>query len=125
MIELALRSELHARGLRFRLFRPVPGRARRTIDITFPVVKVAVFVDGCFWHGCPLHRTYPTNNAAWWDAKISANILRDRDTDAVLTADGWRVVRVWEHQNPGEAADEICDLVGRRRAGAMDDGGHP
>lgn len=104
--ERALRAELHRRGLRFRLHRMIEG-SRRTIDIAFTGPKVAVFVDGCFWHGCPEHGTWPKNNADWWRAKIEANIERDRDTDHRLAEAGWSVVRVWEHEDIGKAADRV------------------
>ncbi len=105
--ERALRSELHRRGFRFRLHRPIVEGTRRTVDVVFPGAKLAVFVDGCFWHGCPAHGTSPKNNAAWWRAKIAANIARDRDTDARLAALGWTVLRIWAHEDPVEAADRI------------------
>lgn len=105
--ELALRRELHRRGLRYRVAtRPVKG-VRRSADVVFGPARVAVFVDGCFWHMCPEHATFPTNNAAWWRAKLEANRARDRETDALLEAQGWRVVRVWEHEDPLEAADRV------------------
>jgi DNA mismatch endonuclease (patch repair protein) len=103
---MALRRELHRRGRRFYVDRaPTPGRRRA--DIVFPRAKVAVFVDGCFWHSCPLHASSPKNNAEWWREKLAANARRDRDTDAALTAAGWTVVRVWEHETPGTAADTV------------------
>lgn len=111
--ERALRSELHRRGLRFRLHRPIVEGTRRTADVVFPGARLAVFVDGCFWHGCPTHGTSPKNNAAWWRAKIAANMARDRDTDARLEALGWRVLRIWAHEDPAEAADRI-EAIARR-----------
>ena len=72
---------------------------RRTADIAFPALKLAIFLDGCFWHGCPIHATWPRTNAAKWREKIEANRRRDRDTDSRLKADGWSVVRVWEHED--------------------------
>jgi DNA mismatch endonuclease (patch repair protein) len=105
--ERALRSKLHMRGLRFRVHARVLEQSRRTIDIAFPARRVAIFVDGCFWHGCPIHGTSPKNNAAWWRAKIDANIARDRDTDARLRKAGWIVVRVWEHEDLLAAANRI------------------
>jgi DNA mismatch endonuclease (patch repair protein) len=105
--ELALRSLLHARGLRFRIHAHALEGSRRTIDIAFPTPRVAVFVDGCFWHGCPVHGTSPKNNAAWWRAKIDANVARDRDTDRRLREAGWAVVRVWEHEDLVAAVGRI------------------
>src|SRR5690242_2852421 len=93
--ETALRRELHALGLRYRVQVPVLSKPRRVADVTFVRSRVAVLVDGCFWHGCPAHATWPKNNADFWRAKIMANQERDRDTDARLRAHGWEVVRVW------------------------------
>ena len=73
--------------------------------------RVAVFVDGCFWHRCPLHGSAPKSNAAWWKAKLDATEARDRDTDKVLTDAGWRVIRVWEHESAASAADRIADVL--------------
>lgn len=109
--ELALRHELHSRGLRYRVQLHVPGNRRRRIDIAFTRVKVAVFVDGCFWHGCPDHGHRPATNREWWDWKIQRNRERDRDTTELLTGKGWRVVRVWEHEDPSHAADRIELMV--------------
>jgi DNA mismatch endonuclease, patch repair protein len=106
--ELQLRRELHRRGLRYRLHRRiVPGHPRRTVDIVFGPARVAVFVDGCFWHGCPDHGNLPTNNADWWRDKLATNVQRDRETDRALKAAGWRVVRVWEHADVIEQAARI------------------
>ncbi|MBZ9797767.1 very short patch repair endonuclease [Mesorhizobium sp. ES1-4] len=105
--ERAVRSALHRRGLRFRLHRRLLANSRRTVDIVFPRARVAVFLDGCFWHGCPLHGTWPKNNAEWWREKIEANIARDRDTDRRLQELGWTVVRVWEHETIEAAIDNI------------------
>ncbi|EME14427.1 very short patch repair endonuclease [Rhodococcus triatomae] len=105
--ELALRRELHRRGRRYRVDRaPLPGMRRRA-DLVFPGERVAVFVDGCFWHSCPEHATSPKNNADWWAEKLAGNVARDRDTDTRLAAAGWTVVRVWEHENPMVAADAV------------------
>lgn len=111
--ELALRSELHRRGLRFRLHRRLLVGSRCTVDIAFPATRIAVFTDGCFWHGCPEHGTWPKNNADWWRAKIDTNIARDRDTDRKLTDAGWTVFRVWEHEAVEAAADRIEAAVRR------------
>lgn len=105
--ELALRRELHRRGRRYRVDRaPLPGLRRRA-DLVFPTARVAVFVDGCFWHCCPVHGTRPKNNAGWWAAKLDTNVARDRDTDTRLADAGWRVVRVWEHEDAVTAADTV------------------
>lgn len=105
--EVALRRELHRRGARFFVDRPPLRGLRRRADLVFPRKRVAVYVDGCFWHSCPQHATSPKNNAQWWADKLAANVVRDRDTDVRLAAAGWRVVRIWEHENPTEAADRV------------------
>ncbi len=105
--ELALRRELHRRGRRFFVDRaPLPG-VRRRADLVFPRRRVAVYIDGCFWHRCPVHATRPKNNANWWQDKLAGNVGRDRDTDRQLTEAGWLVVRLWEHQSPLEGADAV------------------
>ncbi|PSL08459.1 T/G mismatch-specific endonuclease [Haloactinopolyspora alba] len=102
--ELALRSELHCRGLRFRVHhRGLPGRP----DIAFTKAKIAVFVDGCFWHRCSEHGTLPRNNRDWWEAKLDRNVSRDRAKDAALEDLGWYVMHVWEHERVIDAADRI------------------
>jgi DNA mismatch endonuclease (patch repair protein) len=113
--ETALRSLLHRRGLRFRVHYALPSLRRRA-DIAFPRLRIAVFVDGCFWHGCPEHGTWPKQNADWWRAKIEMNQRRDADTDAKLEAQGWQVVRVWEHDATETAAVAIADVVQERAA---------
>src|SRR4051812_33652280 len=105
--ELELRRELHRRGLRFRVQLKVPGNSRRTIDIAFTRARLAVFVDGCFWHGCPLHHQTPTANTEWWVWKVARNTERDRDTDQRLEAAGWASIRIWEHEDPTVAADRV------------------
>lgn len=105
--EMALRRELHSRGLRYRVQVEVTGLPRRTIDIAFTGRRVAVFVDGCFWHRCPVHATFPRANAQWWRDKLDGNVERDRKTDAALRDLGWVVVRVWEHEDAVEAADRV------------------
>jgi DNA mismatch endonuclease (patch repair protein) len=114
--ELRLRGELWSRGLRYRVgYRPIPNLNRRA-DIVFPREKVACFVDGCFWHGCPEHgsRAWTVNNWYWPD-KIARNRLRDQDTTRKLVNLGWCVVRVWEHEDPERAAREVAGLVISRR----------
>ncbi|MEU0410513.1 very short patch repair endonuclease [Streptomyces griseorubiginosus] len=113
--ELAVRRLLHAAGLRYRVEYPVPGMARRRIDVAFTGVKVAVLIDGCFWHGCPEHATQPKANAEWWRAKLDRNMARDQETTEHLIAEGWTVLRFWEHQAPGEVAVQIAAAVERCR----------
>ena len=114
--EMALRSELWGRGLRYRVhFAPVPG-IRRRADIVFTKAQIAVFVDGCFWHRCPKHGSQPKANRSWWDDKLSRTVERDRDTDRLLKASGWRVIRVWEHEAPDHAAGRIMKALALRTA---------
>jgi DNA mismatch endonuclease (patch repair protein) len=93
--------------------RPVPA-VRREADIVFPKARVAVFVDGCFWHGCLLHKTRPNRNAGFWRDKIERNRARDIETDELLHAAGWLSVRVWEHEPPVEAADRLVMAIANR-----------
>lgn len=104
--ELALRRALHAAGLRYRVDAPLAFDRRRRADIVFTGPKVAVFVDGCFWHGCFEHYSAPRSNAAFWSAKVRTNRDRDRDTDRRLQELGWAVVRVWEHETVDDALVE-------------------
>lgn len=105
--EIALRRELHRRGLRFRKhYRPLAD-LRCTADIVFPRARLAVFVDGCFWHRCPIHATDPASNTAFWIAKFSRNVARDRANDSALTAAGWTVLRIWEHESVDTAANRV------------------
>lgn len=116
--ELRLRSELHSRGLRYRVHdRPIDD-LRREADVVFQGPKVAVFVDGCFWHGCPEHGSSPKSNEDFWREKIKRNRERDRDTVERLEEEGWTAVRIWEHENPVEAADRVEDVVRSRREDA-------
>jgi DNA mismatch endonuclease (patch repair protein) len=105
--ELALRSLLHSRGLRYRVdFRPIAG-IRNKADIVFTRRRVAVFIDGCFWHGCPEHYFASKTNVDYWEPKIEQNRLRDNAVTSALEEAGWRVIRVWEHESVEEAADRI------------------
>lgn len=118
--EMALRRELHRRGLRYRVdMAPLGGRRRA--DIVFTRARVAVFVDGCFWHRCPLHGTSPRNNGGWWSEKLDANVARDRATDLALTEAGWTVVRVWEHEDAGVAAGVVQRALGVSRSVGLPD----
>jgi DNA mismatch endonuclease (patch repair protein) len=107
--ELALRRELHRRGLRYRVgLAPLAG-VRRTVDVAFPRLKIAVLVDGCFWHGCDQHHRLPKSHSDYWQAKLERNMARDRSTTQLLEQSGWRVIRLWEH----EKIQDMADLVQR------------
>jgi DNA mismatch endonuclease, patch repair protein len=112
--ELALRSLLWARGLRYRVDHKVLSGMRRRADLAFLGPRVAVFVDGCFWHRCPEHGSMPRANREWWAAKLERNVERDRDTDARLAAAGWLVVRIWEHDRLDDAVTRIEQAVRAR-----------
>ncbi len=108
--ELAVRRLLHAAGLRYRVdFAPLGGRRRA--DIVFTRKRIAVFIDGCFWHGCPIHATRPKANADYWGPKLDRNIERDLETTASLESAGWTVLRFWEHQAPTDVAETISKAV--------------
>lgn len=109
--ELRLRKLLHASGLRYRVDHPLPCDPRRRADILFRAARVAIFVDGCFWHGCPDHGTLPRANREWWRSKIAANRARDLDTLERLAAVGWIGLRVWEHEDANTVAARIVELV--------------
>lgn len=121
--EVALRSLLHRSGLRYRVHRRPIATLRREADVVFPRARVAVFVDGCFWHQCPQHATVPQNNADWWRAKLDRNVERDRATDEILKSSGWMPLRIWEHEDPRKAALKVGRVV-RRRLGVRDETGH-
>jgi DNA mismatch endonuclease, patch repair protein len=114
--EAAVRSVLHRRGRRFFKRRTIRLEGRRWTqpDVVFPRARVALFVDGCFWHRCPIHGTTPTANAWYWVPKLERNVARDRDTDSQLTAMGWMVVRAWEHEDPVEVADRLDAALSER-----------
>lgn len=106
--ELLVRRVLHSRGVRYRVnASPEPG-IRTKADIVWKGLRLAVFIDGCFWHGCPVHATRPKANEAWWAQKLDGNIERDRRVDTDLTTLGWTVLRFWEHEQPIDVADVIC-----------------
>ncbi len=113
--ELALRRALHGAGLRYRVQDRVPGCPRRSIDISFRTERIAVFVQGCFWHGCRLHKGAAKSNDAWWEQKLAGNAARDADTDQRLIEQGWLPVRVWEHEPVDQARDRILEIVAARR----------
>ncbi len=112
--EMRIRRRLHAMGLRYRVDHPVLERPRRRTDLAFTRARVAVFVDGCFWHGCPDHGTWPKANADFWREKIETNRRRDLDTNQRLETEGWKVIRVWEHEDPEKAANQIAKAVRSR-----------
>ncbi|WP_105101274.1 very short patch repair endonuclease [Microbulbifer pacificus] len=101
--ELSLRKALWILGLRYRIKNKLPGRP----DIIYPTSKVAIFVDGCFWHKCPKHYTPPKTRAKFWEEKISKNVERDKKNNALLECQGWKVIRFWEH----EIKDSLDDCV--------------
>jgi DNA mismatch endonuclease (patch repair protein) len=105
--ELAVRRILHRRGLRYFVDRAPVKTLRRRADVVFPSNKVCVFIDGCFFHGCPEHGTWPKHNSEFWRTKIETNQRRDRDTDARLRNAGWTVIRAWEHEDPETVADRV------------------
>ncbi|MFC8963015.1 very short patch repair endonuclease [Streptomyces sp. NBC_01281] len=113
--EIAVRRLLHASGLRYRVNVPVPGLPRRTIDIVFGKAKIAIFMDGCFWHGCPEHATQPKANAEWWRSKLDKNMARDRETTGHLIDAGWVVLRFWEHEAGATVASRIKEALAERR----------
>lgn len=105
--EMRIRRALHQKGLRYFVDRaPIEGLRRRA-DLVFSKARIAVFIDGCFWHGCPQHFVAPKTNVDYWRAKIDRNMLRDRETDSRLRAEGWFVIRIWEHEPSAEAVVNI------------------
>ena len=122
--ELAVRRILHAAGLRYRVDYPaLASDRRRRADIVFTRRRIAVFIDGCFWHGCPQHFVAPKVNADYWGPKIARNRERDLDTTWRLEADGWQVLRFWEHERPSQVAERIEAVV--RRPVLLTDCGEP
>jgi len=114
--EVAIRQLLHAAGFRYRVHRSPLKELRRRADIVFGPAKVAVFIDGCYWHGCPEHYVPPKTNSGYWRPKISGNVARDRDTDIRLKAAGWTVLRFWEHESPEACSATIAAAVREQRA---------
>jgi DNA mismatch endonuclease (patch repair protein) len=109
--EVALRQEMYRIGLRYRIDYEVLIKPRRVADAAFPGRKIAIFVDGCFWHGCPEHATWPKRNAEFWRQKIEANRQRDTDTNERLRSLGWTVLRFWSHESPTDAAKTVAHMV--------------
>jgi DNA mismatch endonuclease (patch repair protein) len=114
--EIALRSALHHHGLRFRKNFTVrtPNDLKVRPDIVFTKRRIAVFVDGCFWHRCPQHGTDPKQNGDFWRIKLDANVERDRRVNEGLSAAGWHLVRVWEHEPVERACDAVVDAFEQR-----------
>lgn len=108
--EKVLRSELHARGLRFKIDAPPEPGLRGRADVVFPRARIAIYVDGCFWHSCPEHATIPKANREWWEAKLAANVERDKRVTRDLTDRGWQVLRIWEHSDMPTTAAQIAEL---------------
>jgi DNA mismatch endonuclease, patch repair protein len=124
--ELAVRRILHAAGLRYRVDSPPLPTLRRRPDVVFGPARIALFIDGCFWHGCPDHGARPTHsNTRYWAEKIRRNRERDHNTDAELERLGWISIRVWEHENPQEVAERVIRLVKSRRNSVTDNGQLP
>ncbi len=126
--ELRIRSAVHALGMRYHVnARPLP-QLRRTADLLFTKARIAVFVDGCFWHGCPEHHSVSKTNADYWAEKVRTNRLRDAATDQALREAGWSVVRIWEHEPVESAANRIfeswLEATGRERSGTPSRSGH-
>jgi DNA mismatch endonuclease (patch repair protein) len=113
--ERLIRRLVHAQGLRYRVAARPLSDLRRTADMVFRPTKVAVFIDGCYWHGCPEHYVPPKTNPGYWSDKVARNMARDRDTDERLRAAGWLVLRFWEHDAAEQCSDAICRAVASRR----------
>lgn len=114
--ELRLRRLLHAAGVRYRVDAPLPSLPRRRADLSIKKYRLAIFVDGCFWHACPLHSNRPKANSDWWDSKLGRNVQRDRDTDARLEQMGWTVLRFWEHEDMEKAAEIVLATIRQLKA---------
>lgn len=124
-IEIALRRELYRSGLRYRVGFVVLNKPRRVADIAFPGLRIAVFIDGCFWHGCPQHASWPKRNAEFWRQKIETNRSRDADTNTRLQDMGWRVLRFWAHESPVEAAEAVVRLVTKTKSRRSEEPSEP
>jgi DNA mismatch endonuclease, patch repair protein len=113
--EIALRRAVWALGLRYKVAARPLSEVRRTADLVFTRAKVAVFLDGCFWHGCPEHHRAPAANSHYWSAKVARNRARDAEVDSLLTTAGWQVIRIWEHEDPVDAASHVAEIIRRSR----------
>lgn len=122
--ELAVRRLLHAAGLRYRIAYRPERSLRRTADVVFPKQRIAVFIDGCYWHACPIHGTAAKSNAEYWSEKLKRNTERDVETTTALRDAGWTVLRFWEHEPPEEIADVVIAAVAQRRGATASIGRH-
>ena len=113
-IELAVRRIAHARGMRYRVHVRPERYIRRTADMVFRGPRVAVFVDGCFWHGCEVHYVSPASNSGYWADKVSGNRIRDLETNELLRERGWTVLRFWAHESPIDVVDAIERAVRKK-----------
>ena len=123
--ELAVRSAVHRRGIRFRVAARPQRELPRTADLVLRKSRVAVFVDGCYWHGCPEHHTQPATNSEYWADKIAGNVARDAETTEYLQQAGWTVLRFWEHEDPEAVADRVQQTVRAALQGREPTGAHP
>ena len=114
--ELALRSALDRSGLEYETDQRAIPSLRSRPDILFSGSRLAIFVDGCFWHGCPIHGTTPKNNAEWWREKLATNRRRDQQVDVALQDHGWQVLRFWEHDDPMTSAATVLEFIAARTA---------
>ncbi|MBZ9920172.1 very short patch repair endonuclease [Mesorhizobium sp. BR1-1-7] len=114
--ERTIRSLIFTRGLRYRVHFSLPAMPRRTCDVAFPKKKIAIFLDGCFWHACPVHGSQAKTNSDFWSKKLKRNADRDHETDIHLYSQGWRVLRFWEHEQPYDIVDRIVAEVAARTA---------
>jgi DNA mismatch endonuclease (patch repair protein) len=114
-MELRVRSRLHRLGYRYRIDAQVAGTRSRP-DVVFPLEMVAVFLDGCYWHSCPMHGSKPMANRVWWREKLLVNVQRDKRHSDELRKAGWVVLRFWEHEVPDDVAETIAQAVNSRRS---------
>lgn len=117
--ELTIRHMLFARGYRYRVDYAPWSNKRRRADLVFTRQRLAVFIDGCFWHGCPEHGSVPVTHADYWGPKLARNAERDRETRAIAEAEGWRVLRIWEHVQPDDAVEMIVAALSEGSVGQI------
>jgi DNA mismatch endonuclease (patch repair protein) len=119
--EKSIRSLVHASGLRYRIHYPLPGLKRCTCDLAVPRLKIAIFLDGCFWHGCPIHPPVVKKNKEFWFQKIDRNRKRDVQMTEFLVSGGWTVLRFWEHEQAADIAQSILSVVDAKSGQAQDE----